>query len=228
MPRDATVPTRTRWGDRPARRQDILDAARRLLEQHGYQGLNIRDVAQGADVSPGTVYTYFAGKEELFAALYTERVELFHAEIAPICAAAATPEELFVGIANCYLDLYRVFGRELDLWAVALDGPSSTVAQPLVQAAAAVMATLQTAFARFAARGGLRLGADDAGLVLPLLWASLHGLADHFTGARHHMHPYTWHELTGFAARTLVAGLSHLAADHDATHAPAPEGDHRR
>jgi len=223
----------TKWGDRQARRRDILKAATALLERQGYAHLSMRDVAQGAGVSLGTLYTYFAGKEALFAALYAERLERFHTEIAPICATATSPEELFVAVAGHYLDVYRVFGRELNVWALLLDAadesgaPPEQVAQPLIQATAAVMATIQTAFVRLTADGRLHLAAPaDAGLILPLLWATLQGLADHFTGARHQMHPYTWHELTAFAARTLVAGLTTAGSTGSTDSVPTLESDH--
>jgi AcrR family transcriptional regulator len=101
----ASATVKTRWGDKEARRRDILDAARELLERDGYERLSVRDVARGAGVSLGTVYNYFESREGLFAALYAERLEQFNAEIAPLCAQADSPEALFVGIADCYLPM---------------------------------------------------------------------------------------------------------------------------
>ena len=43
----------------------ILDAARRLLAERGYQGLSIDAVARAAGTTRPTVYLRFAGKEEL-------------------------------------------------------------------------------------------------------------------------------------------------------------------
>lgn len=43
----------------------ILRAARRLVGEHGLHGLSIAAVAAGADVSVGTVYRYFDGKDRL-------------------------------------------------------------------------------------------------------------------------------------------------------------------
>jgi AcrR family transcriptional regulator len=203
--------TTTRWGDKEARRRDILDAARRLLERDGYERLNMRDVARGAGVSPGSVYNYFGSREELFATLYAERLEEFHAEIVPACAAATTPEQLFVEIANRYLAMYRVFGRDVNVWALLVEAERlpAEIARPLVEAAERVMATIQDALARFAADRGIALSeAGNSRLAMPFLWTTLTGLADHFTGMRHALHPYTWEELTAFAARTLVAGLT--------------------
>jgi AcrR family transcriptional regulator len=202
--------TKAKWGDREARRSDILAAARRLLERDGYERLSIRDVAAGAGVSPGTVYTYFASREGLFGALYAERLERFHAQIAPACASARTPHEVFRAIADAYLDMYRVYGREVNMWAALLERGDGDVALPppaaqaLVGAAVKVLDTVQAAIGRFT---GERT-AQEAKLTLPFLWATLTGLADHFTGRRHNLYAYTWDEMVDFAAGVLVAGMT--------------------
>jgi AcrR family transcriptional regulator len=197
------TPPKTKWGDKEARREDILRAARRLLERRGYSAFNVRDVARDAGVTAGTVYTYFTNKEELFAILYAERLDRLHDAIAPL-AAEAKAEELFVAIADRYLEMYRVFGRELDVWAMARGEEAPRGAEPLVAAAARIMALVAAALHRLklapARRGGIRLA-------LPLLWATVTGLCDQFTGKRHVLHASSWDEMTRFAARTLIRGL---------------------
>jgi TetR/AcrR family transcriptional regulator, mexJK operon transcriptional repressor len=47
----------------------ILSAAGRLFRQHGYAATNMDAVAREADVSKATLYVYFSGKQELFAAV---------------------------------------------------------------------------------------------------------------------------------------------------------------
>lgn len=194
---------KTRWGDRDGRRRDILDAARAVLERDGYEALTMREVAKGARVTPGLLYSYFVDKEELFAILYAERLDSFHDEIRPLCARATSPEELFVAIADRYRDVYRVYGRALDVWAHVLDPATAEhgVAKPLVVSTVAVMATVSAAVDRFAGPG------VDRRLAVPLLWATVQGLCAQFGGARHRLHLYRWDDLTRFAARTLARGL---------------------
>jgi AcrR family transcriptional regulator len=214
---------RTKWGDRPRRRRDILEAARLLYERHGYDGLHMRSVAEGAGVSPGTLYTYFTDREALFAVLYAERLDRFAAEIAPQCADATSLEALLIQIANRYLDVYRVFGRELNLWTllVAASVDQAEVAAPLVQSATNVMATVLGAVDRCARASGVELGrVRDGELLVPYFWATLNGLADHFTSKRHLLHRHSWDELVRFSARMLVAALSSLK--------PAPRRPRRR
>ena len=60
-----------RTGRRPGvsgTREAILDAARRVFAEHGYQHATIRDVARLAGVDPALVHHYFGKKHELFVA----------------------------------------------------------------------------------------------------------------------------------------------------------------
>jgi AcrR family transcriptional regulator len=54
------------------RRERIVRAALRLLERREYDKIQVREVAEAADVALGTVYRYFASKEHLFAAVMVE------------------------------------------------------------------------------------------------------------------------------------------------------------
>ena len=49
------------------RRDRIVRTASLLLEHHAYEDIQMRDVAEHAEVALGTVYRYFASKEHLFA-----------------------------------------------------------------------------------------------------------------------------------------------------------------
>jgi AcrR family transcriptional regulator len=53
--------------DQLARRQRIIDAGLVLLERNEYERIQIKDVAEEADVALGTLYHYFSSKEHLFA-----------------------------------------------------------------------------------------------------------------------------------------------------------------
>ena len=57
-----------------AKRQQILDGARRSFFAQGFDGTSINDIVKAAGVSKGTVYAYFSSKEKLFEALvYQDR-----------------------------------------------------------------------------------------------------------------------------------------------------------
>ena len=52
------------------RRQQILDAAKAHFEAVGYESFSMANLAKQAGVAKGTLYLYFATREEVFLALY--------------------------------------------------------------------------------------------------------------------------------------------------------------
>ncbi len=52
-----------------AKRQQVLDGARRVFLEQGFDGASINDIVRAAGVSKGTLYAYFPSKEKLFEAL---------------------------------------------------------------------------------------------------------------------------------------------------------------
>ena len=52
-----------------AKRQQILDGAKRCFLAQGFDGASMNDIVKAAGVSKGTVYAYFPSKEKLFEAL---------------------------------------------------------------------------------------------------------------------------------------------------------------
>jgi AcrR family transcriptional regulator len=58
-------------------RADILDAARIVFAQIGYDAANIRDIIRGTNLASGTFYNYFKTKDEVFVALHDEALAKF-------------------------------------------------------------------------------------------------------------------------------------------------------
>jgi AcrR family transcriptional regulator len=54
------------------RTQEILAAARKLLEQQGLESLTMEEIAAAASVAKGTLYLYFQSKDDLIQALLTQ------------------------------------------------------------------------------------------------------------------------------------------------------------
>ena len=60
------------------RRQRILDAARKMIEQYGVDNLRVRDLADAAGVATATLYNQFGGKDGIVAlALKEDYLERF-------------------------------------------------------------------------------------------------------------------------------------------------------
>jgi AcrR family transcriptional regulator len=61
-------PTRA---ERQARtRADLIEAATQVFARRGFQGATVEEIAEAAGYSHGAVYSNFAGKEELFLAVF--------------------------------------------------------------------------------------------------------------------------------------------------------------
>jgi AcrR family transcriptional regulator len=88
------------------RRQEILDAAREEFFERGFHAPTVDDVAARAQVSKGTIYLYFASKEEILAHLLIEGLELLVDRLEEIYAAhaASSPETVLRALAASYLD----------------------------------------------------------------------------------------------------------------------------
>jgi AcrR family transcriptional regulator len=62
--------------DREATRRSILDAARELFVNEGYQNVSIRKIAERIEYSPAAIYGYFPSKDDIFFALADEGFRL--------------------------------------------------------------------------------------------------------------------------------------------------------
>jgi AcrR family transcriptional regulator len=83
-----------------ATRQRILDAARRLFAEKGFEPTTTRDIAHAAGIATGTLFNYFATKEAIVACQAGEAIEGAFADFerrAP--DGASLDEDLFAFIA---------------------------------------------------------------------------------------------------------------------------------
>jgi TetR/AcrR family fatty acid metabolism transcriptional regulator len=66
-----TAPPRTRRSTRT--RQRILEAATEVFARRGFHGARVADIAEAAGIAYGLVYHHFRNKDEILAAIFTER-----------------------------------------------------------------------------------------------------------------------------------------------------------
>ncbi|MEK7287663.1 MAG: TetR/AcrR family transcriptional regulator [Elusimicrobiota bacterium] len=76
------------------RRQAILDAARSVLIQKGYQDIRIDDVAGKAKIAKGTLYLYFKDKEDIFAAVLEDVIDRLEARLKALPAQGSARDVL--------------------------------------------------------------------------------------------------------------------------------------
>ena len=89
-------------------RARVLDAAARLLADGGFPALRIDELAAAAEISVGTFYLYFEGKDDLFVQL----VENFTEELAERFRAASEAGGSVVERLERRLDAYLDFVDE--------------------------------------------------------------------------------------------------------------------
>lgn len=126
----------------PERRAAILAAAQTCFWRSGIRRTAIEDVALEAGLAKGTIYLYFASKEELFAAL---AAELCSESLAAVDAALAQPGGLARRLAAALDAKIGHFHRLLAGSPHAselLDGSARIAAEPLAKLDRAFRAAL--------------------------------------------------------------------------------------
>jgi AcrR family transcriptional regulator len=73
-----------------ARRERILEAAMELATEGGYDAVQMREVAERADVALGTLYRYFPSKIHLLVSVLGDELEQLHDRLK---AASAGPDD---------------------------------------------------------------------------------------------------------------------------------------
>jgi len=202
----------TRWGDTEQRRIDILDAARSLIEERGYLALSMRTLAADAGISPATLYSYFATKEELFATLHAQAIRTYTMDFRSLLDDEPGLESLLGGLVELYVELYRSYGRHYDTWSMSRQDPDAApsiareVLLELRRAAVDHNAVQMPAVAAAAARDGRRI--RDPEVAPSLLWAFLSGIADHLITDRGDLDRYSQDRFLTGAVDGLVAALT--------------------
>ena len=102
--------------------QRILLAAADRFRRSGFYGSSLTDIATGAGVSHGSVYTYWADRDALFTTLAQDAVAGVEARVA-LLDQLTTPEAL-VGWLDGWLSMLDAHGAVLYVWTHELDLPA--------------------------------------------------------------------------------------------------------
>lgn len=107
------------------RRSLVLAAAKSAFFELGLEGASLREIAKRAGYTPGAIYSYFASKEEVYAALLGESLERLNGHVGaavPVAPAggarsrsARTAQGELRARARAFFEFYREHPRDLDL-----------------------------------------------------------------------------------------------------------------
>jgi AcrR family transcriptional regulator len=162
---------------RQSLRKQILDAARELFTELGYEAVSMRRIAQKIGYSPTTIYLHFADKE----ALVRELCSGDFLQLASHFTAAGTDSDPLMrlrGIGRAYLAFAQHLPNHYRMMfmtphpAVGVDQRQIAKDDPMVDA----WAFMQAAVAEGQASGRLRADLAPEALA-QLFFAGLHGVA---------------------------------------------------
>lgn len=151
------MPPTRRERERADRQALILRTARSIAETDGWEAVTTRRLADRIEYSQPVLYSHFAGKREIVAAVAVEGF----AELTAVLRAAPDLVAAYVDFGLANPALYDA------MFSLATDLPWGTPAapRPLLDA----FAELRTAFGPYA-------GDDDPDAYTEVCWSALHGL----------------------------------------------------
>ena len=186
-------------------RQLILDKARELFANLGFQGLSMRRLAQMIDYSPTTIYLYFKDKDELIQAVCAETFQSLIQGLEALAQAGLDPRARLRAAMLGYVD----FGvNNPHHYQVAFVTKPSLAASPgeFLQEDNPgwhSFALFREVVGQYLAWAGLN---QDLDLAAQGLWAAMHGLASLFISRL----AFPWKDrqtLSEHLVDTLLAGL---------------------
>jgi AcrR family transcriptional regulator len=156
---------------REARRQQVLDAARACLQEHGLEAVSMEMIIARSGLSTGAVYGYFKGKDEIISAAVTDGTAAMAQLLIPILTNPEPPP--LPELVEQLLRTIAAFGQDkhdgIDRLLVSLHGWSHSQSDPELKAVTrAAYRRQRELFAdtvrRWQEAGTFDLGADPDGV----------------------------------------------------------------
>jgi AcrR family transcriptional regulator len=142
-------------------RGQLLDAAETVFGHKGFHETTLKEVAERAEFSVGSVYSFFESKEDLFRQVFVRRGAQFLDEMRQALAEGDPEEQLHrlidmqVGFFRRHVDFARLVLRYFSITALVPEGPLSDAVAANFEDAMALQADL---FERGRRSGQLRAG----------------------------------------------------------------------
>ena len=155
---------------REARREQVLEAARACLQEHGLEAVSMEMIIARSGLSTGAVYGYFKGKDQIINAVVTEGTAAMAEDLAPILTNPEPPPlpEFVEQVLRAVVDFGRHKKGDIDRLLVSLHGWSHSQSDPELKAAtrasySGLRKRLAEAVRRWQAAGTFDATADPEG-----------------------------------------------------------------
>jgi AcrR family transcriptional regulator len=153
-----------------ARREQVLEAARACLEEHGLEAVSMEMIIARSGLSTGAVYGYFKSKDQLINAVVTEGMAAMAADLAPVLTNPEPPPlpEFVEQVLRTVVDFGQKKG-DIDRLRVSLHGWSHAQSDPELKAAtrasySALRKLFRDVVKRWQAAGTFDLASDPEGV----------------------------------------------------------------
>ena len=165
--------------ERQAKRALIMDAARDLFLERGYDAVTLRQIAERIEHSTTAIYVHFADKFDLFQQLVHDDFRRFDDALTRH-AGIADPVERLRRIGRAYVEFALTMPRSYEMMFMRpqLEAqfdkapPSTSGAEP----GKAAYQTLVATCVDLVEQGRLRPGLIDPLAVAQAVWSAVHGL----------------------------------------------------
>ncbi len=92
--------------EKEERRQVIMSAARKILSEKGFEKSTMEDIANEAELSPGTLYLYFKKKNDLFASLTIRVLQYLNKKLEDIINNTLDTEQKIASLKDVMYDVF--------------------------------------------------------------------------------------------------------------------------
>lgn len=153
-------------------RKGILDAARELFLEKGYEHTSIRNIAEKIEYSPTTIYLYFKDKDSIFLELHNEGFNILGQQMA-VLATVEDPMERLKAMGRIYIQFARENPDYYDLMFVQ-NSPMDCLEHEHWEAGEGAFGFLMTTVQQCIEKSYLPFQNAEIGAFV--VWSTMHGM----------------------------------------------------
>jgi AcrR family transcriptional regulator len=177
-----------------AKRQEIIEAAKRLLVRDGLEACTARALAEDSSFSRASIHYYLGSMDEVIEAAMASHLADFVARLREAGAANSEPVARFWAAAHAYVSTFAQRGRLALVW---FDYSIAAIRQGRAESATMIESALRETLGEFLAACPVEdVGVRTEAVVGYMIGTTLRGL----------LHPIAWPEAR--AQLALISGLA--------------------